>query len=294
MADSDTPFWAKDIPEGAFISHAPSYKVGTYFSLFEEHIFKNAETGDIRYYVYDPIKHGASPDGVYPVLFFFHGAGNSLQGINVINYSMAELYASPAYQKTIGGAYIVVPVTNERVTADGQLENGWSGPYYEPVITIKRQFFDAHKANAGKGIFLGTSDGAFFVWGMLARYSGEMDIAVPVSGGFIPDEEKLAEIQANGTLILSMHGKHDELVPFNNLVTPHLEKLKKFSNIILYHPDWVRNGDGGIAQMNPGGMQMGQHCLCNQVGANLMFDDGTPYDEVLFPEGMTGWIRDHK
>jgi len=24
------------------------------------------------------------------------------------------------------------------------------------------------------------------------------------------------------------------------------------------------------------------------------YDDGRPYDAELFPEGMTGWIRDHK
>lgn len=294
MSDFEEPSWAKDIPQGKFISHSPSYKAGEFYKLFDQYSYANKETGDIKYYVYDPVKHGADSSKKYPLLMFFHGAGNSMQGLNVINYSMAELYASPAYQKTIGGAYIIVPVANEKINEAGDLENGWGGPYYEPVISIKRNFIEEHKSNIGKTFFLGTSDGAFFLWGCLSRYSKEIDVAVSVSGGFIPDEAKLEEIKNNGTLILSMHGVHDELVPYNDLVTPHLEKLRKFDNIILWHPEWVYNGDGGIAQMSPGGMQMGQHCLCNQVIANLMFDDGKPYNKELFPEGMTGWIRDHK
>lgn len=287
------PVWAKDIPEGEFISHSPSYEVGKYFDLFDEYSFPNEPTGDIKYYVYDPIKHGADPNGKYPVIMFLHGAGNSREGIKVINYSMAEYYASPAYQKTMGGAYLLVPVANERLSPEGDLENGWSSAYCEPLISIKRNFIEEHKTNTGKFFIMGTSDGSFLTWTFISRYSKEIDVAVAVSGGFIPDEEKLKEVQKNGTLILSMHGRRDEFVPFNDLVTPHLEKLSKFENIITYYPEWVRNSDGGIAQFNPF-TEMGQHCLCNQVIANLMYDNGKPYDADLFPEGMTGWIRAHK
>lgn len=287
------PVWAKDIPEGEFISHFPSFRAGLYFDLFEECYWPSPRTGDIKYYLYDPIKHGANPDGKYPVILFFHGSGNSLDGQVVINYSMAEPYASPAYQETIGGAYILVPVANETRNAEGRIENGWGTDYCEPIIELKTKFCEEHKANVGKSFFMGTSAGGFMVWELLKGYSDKMDVAVPISGGIIPDEEKLSEIRANGTLILSMHGKHDELVPYDEVVTPHLDKLKKFDNIILYHPDWVRNGDGGIAQMNPW-VEMGQHCLNNQVTANLVYDNGKSYDEELFPDGMTGWIRDHK
>lgn len=54
-----------------------------------------------------------------------------------------------------------------------------------------------------------------------------------------------------------MHGKHDKLIPFDDLVAPHLEKLSKFDNIITWYPEWIHNSNGGIAQMATGGMQMG-------------------------------------
>lgn len=287
------PEWAKDIPEGDFISHFPSYVGGKYFHLYDEYSFPSEKTGAIRYYVFDPIKHGADPEGKYPVLFFFHGQGNSMDGIMAINYSMAEFFATDDYQKTMGGAYIVVPLANENRNETGKVEHGWGPDYAETIMELKRSFYREHSENAGKSFFLGTSAGGFFVWGLLAEYSKEIDVAVPVAGGNIPGDSKLDEIRANGTVILTMHGKHDELVPFNEVVTPHIDKLLSLDNVSTYYPDWVRNGDGGIAQMNPW-VEMGQHCLNNQVTSNLMFTDGTSYDSELFPDGMTGWIRDHK
>lgn len=289
----EEPIWAKDIGEGDFISHFPSFKSGAGINLFEEFLFFGKECGDIRYYVYDPIKHGADPEGIYPVLFFFHGMGNSMDGKIVINYSMAEFYATQEYQKEMGGAYIVVPVAKERRNENGQVENSWGPKYAETIMDLKRNFCNINEKNVGKSFFFGTSAGGFFVWELLKKYSKEIDVAVPVSGGEIPDEKALDEIRDNGTIILSMHGKHDEFVSFDEAVAPHIEKLKKYANVICYYPEWVRNGDGGIAQLNPW-LEMGQHCLCNQVTANLKYDDGRGYDDLLFPNGMTGWIRDHK
>lgn len=287
------PEWARDIPEGEFISHFPSYVGGRNFHLYEECLFPSKTAGDLRYYVFDPVKHGADPKGQYPVLFFFHGMGNSLDGIMAINYSMAEFFATEEYQRTMGGAYVVAVLANESRDETGRVGNSWGPSYEEPVMELKRAFYREHAKNVGKSFFFGTSAGGFFVWGLLAHYSKEMDVAVPVAGGNIPDETKLMEIKENGTLILSMHGRHDELVPFSTVVEPNLPNLLKFDNIITYYPEWVRNGDGGIAQMNPW-VEMGQHCLNNQVTSNLMYTDGTSYDPVLFPEGVTGWIRDHK
>lgn len=46
----------------------------------------------------------------------------------------------------------------------------------------------------------------------------------------------------------------------------------------------------GVASVNYG-MEMGQHCIINQIQANLIYHDGTCYDERL-PKGVTGWIRE--
>lgn len=289
----ETPEWAKYMKEGDFISHFPSYKSGPCIDLFDEYSFPDANVGDIRYYVFDPVKNGADPDGQYPVVMFLHGMGNSLDGKIVINYSMAEFYASEEYQKTMGGAYLIVPLANEVRNEMGQVEHTWGPDYVEPIMNLKRKFYEDHAANAGKSFFMGTSAGGFFVWEMLKTCSREMEVAVVISGGNIPEDTVLDEICANGTKLLVMHGRHDEMVSFEKEVASHLEKLESLENVTLFLPEWVRNGDGGVAQLNPW-IEMGQHCLCNQVTANLLYDDKTSYEPEIFPDGMTGWIRDNK
>ncbi|MDE7193405.1 MAG: hypothetical protein K2O14_05490 [Oscillospiraceae bacterium] len=44
----------------------PSYTGGKYFDLFDEFVYPCEKTGDMTYYAYDPIKHGADPKGTYP------------------------------------------------------------------------------------------------------------------------------------------------------------------------------------------------------------------------------------
>ncbi len=67
--------WINNIPEGAFISTNPTYEVGKYFELYENDSF----TGDtpvkttLKYYFYDPTKHGYPEKVNYPVLILLHG-----------------------------------------------------------------------------------------------------------------------------------------------------------------------------------------------------------------------------
>ena len=91
-----------------------------------------------------------------------------------------------------------------------------------------------------------------------------------------------------GVSALVACGKHDETVDFAN-IEKRLEKLESLG-FLCYFPEWVKNGDGGVASLFYG-WEMGQHCVINQVQANLIFDDGTPYDTRL-PRGATGWIKD--
>ncbi|MCQ2520349.1 MAG: hypothetical protein MJ107_07455 [Lachnospiraceae bacterium] len=286
-----TPIWIDEIPEGEFVSYYPSYEAGKYFDLFEKKVFPNETVGDLTYYVYDPIKHGAAADGKYPVIFFYHGRGNSFVGELVINYSMAELYSSPEYQKSMGGAYLVTVVANEEQDENGRTTSSWNPDYCKPLIDLKKAFYKEHADNAGKSFFMGTSAGAYMVWTMLPEYYTEMDVIVPIAGSNIPDDETLEKVKEHGTEVFIIHGRHDELVPFDYSIGDREEHLKSLSNFTCYFPEWVHNADGGIAHLDYGA-QMGQHCVNNQVQCNLIYDDGTPYDE-RWPEGMTGWIRDH-
>lgn len=290
---SAMPVWAKDMQNDEFISYAPSYKTKIYFDLFDKYVCPCAETGDITYYVYDPVKHGAAADQTYPVLLWLHGASNSIDGISCIMCCGAEQFASPQYQQEMGGAYLIVPLANEKRLEDGRIYGTWGerNLNYAPVIKkICDTVCNNHKNTIGKRFVMGASSGGFFTWKLLEDYPGYFDAAIPIASGYVPSDETLDKISAGQTALLIAHGRRDEMADFASVILPRMEKLQSLKNCICFFPEWVYNGDGGIASVHFG-MEMGQHCMINWIQSNLIFDNGEPADKRL-PRGITGWIRD--
>ncbi len=286
------PEWAKYLKEGEFISRSVTYKCRAYLDLFDEYVYPCTETGDIKYYVFDPVKHGADPDKKYSVVMFLHGASNSLMGKDCVMCCGAEQYASPKYQEEMGGAYIIVPCANEKRLENGDIEGTWGDtrlPYHIPVKAIFDKVADKNRDNIGKKFVLGASSGGYFTWRLLEEYPDYFDGAVPIASGYVPDEESLLKIGESKSRILVMHGKHDEMADFDRCIAPFLGVFERMGNCELFLPEWVYNGDGGVASVFYG-FEMGQHCMINWVQANLVFDDGRVADERL-PGGVTGWIR---
>ena len=97
-SNKSTPPWAKEIPEGSFISYEPTYKVGEYFDRFHKDSFEK-----MSYYFFDPTEHGYQKGKQYPLFIFMHGTSNALEGDVCINYAGAEFYSKEEYQKPVGG-----------------------------------------------------------------------------------------------------------------------------------------------------------------------------------------------
>ncbi len=285
------PEWAKYLKEDEFISYSTTYKSKIYFDLFDEYNYESPE-GDIKYYVYDPVKHGADPDGTYPVLMWLHGASNSLMGVGCIMCCGAEQYASPAYQEAMGGAYIIVPLANEKRTEEGRILGAWDESYCERIKSIYDIVCEKYSANTGKKFVLGASSGGRFTWNLLEYYGDYFDCAVPIASTYMPSYETLDSFEKSGIKIFIAHGNHDEMAVFDDIITPYLEKLSTLKNCFCFFPEWVYNGDGGVSSVFYG-FEMGQHCMINWIQQNLMFDKGKAADERL-PEGMTGWIKANK
>ena len=123
-----TPPWINEIPEGAFVTGEPTYPTGKYFNRF-----KKDEAFGLKYYYFDPTEHGYPKRDDYPLLIFFHGTSNALEGELCINYSGSEMYASDDYQKDLGGAYILMPMANEYRDENGRVQGAWEVEYVEPV-----------------------------------------------------------------------------------------------------------------------------------------------------------------
>lgn len=78
------------------------------------------------------------------VLIFLHGRSNALEGDICINYTGAEFYATEKYQKQIGGAYVLVPLANEKRNENGEVTDTWGETYAEPLYNLINSFIKEH------------------------------------------------------------------------------------------------------------------------------------------------------
>ncbi|MCR5721300.1 MAG: hypothetical protein K6G72_03000 [Lachnospiraceae bacterium] len=290
MGDNNRPVppWAGEMEPGDFISAAPTYEVGKFFYLFDKKLYRHASGTELKYYFYDPIKHSTGGIKKLPLLVFLHGTSNALEGDVCINYTGAELYASPKYQKSLGGAHILIPVANEYRDEAGKVQGAWSADYLESVHGLIMDFAAEKKDVIGPVILLGNSSGATFVLRLMDTYMDDFDVVIPVGGTAVAEDSVLDKYDEKGKYLFLALGKRDEFHSYKEELVPRLPRLERMKHCFIYTPDWVRNGDKGVASIYAG-IEMGQHCLMNGVQCNLMFDDGTPMDERL-PQGLTGWI----
>lgn len=282
-----TPPWANEMPEGSFISYAPTYKVGEYFDLY-----KTDNACGMKYYFFDPTENGFEKGKAYPVLIFLHGYTNSLEGDVCINYAGAEFFASPKYQKQLGGAYVLVPLANEKRNENGVVENSWSPEYVVPLYELINDFIKKHADTNGgvsKKLLWGNSAGATMTYRMGTKYPSFFNILMPVGSDEIPEDSILDLWDKNDVHLFVAMGKRDEFNDYKGKIVPRLPRLQKMKYCFMFNPDWVYNGDKGIASINFG-IEMGQHCLVNPMHCNLLFDDGTAMDKNL-PDGLIAWIN---
>lgn len=298
--------WGQYLSPEDYLSSSTTYDYTEALTLFEENTFtnpdKNADalTKEIKYFVYDPTEHGADPKGTYPVIYWFHGAGNAVDtemSATCVGYAGAAMFATKEYQEKMGAAYIVVPLANE-TKPNGQNAGTWgtttadgkTSIYSQVLDDLMDAFMKEHKDTVnGKLVIAGTSAGGYMACRYMLDHTSTVSGALLMAPAYTFTDEDLAKIDSADFPIWHVHGIHDELCAYSRIVTPVEEKLKAMDNYDLTPFEWVRHGDHSIATLNVG-IEMGQHCICNEVGANLMFDDGTPMAES-HPDGVTGWFK---
>ncbi len=290
LASRPTAPWLKDVDPDDFVSPYPTYPCGTILDRFKKCEYTGTDGTTLKYYFFEPAEAKTVPDKKFPLLVFFHGAGNSFVGDLCVNYTGAERYACDDYQASMGGAYILVPIANEFRNEEGRTCGTWSPEYDTVVRELVKSFIEQRSGHIGLRFFLGNSAGGRYVFHALECFPEDADVVIPVGSSEIPGDKALEEFDDAGKHLFFAMGKRDEINDFNSEVVPRLSKLSSLKNCFIFTPEWVRNGDKGIASIN-GGIEMGQHCLMNGIQANLMFDDGTPMDERL-PQGLTGWIAE--
>ncbi|MBE5778204.1 MAG: hypothetical protein E7331_02595 [Clostridiales bacterium] len=320
--------WADAMSDDMTVGTDSGYPTGAYLDLFEERTFAAIDetVGDLRYYVYDPTLNGMPRDRKYPVIFGLHGAGNALAGKVAVNYAGMEMFASPEYQQRIGGAYIVCPLANEYEGEGGKTAMTWmtikapgdlseySAKLQSLVEGYRHQdsfvarivgaesvytasllkLLEEARASftcAGKTLLTGSSAGGYASWRLLNAAMDRFDAAILMAPAYLPSEKLLERLEARGIPVLLCHARHDEVIPFDLTIRPHLERYAAMANVQTFLPELVFNRDGSVASNIAGTVQMGQHCINNALQNDLKFADGRLMNPEL-PEGVTGWMRE--
>ena len=291
MSETPTPPWANEIPEGSFISYAPTYKVGEYFDRF--HKDEDSECSGLGYYFFDPTEHGYEKGKAYPLLVVMHGTSNALEGDICINYAGAEFYSKEEYQQALGGAYILVPLAPEYRDSEGRCRGNWNEIETKKVHDVVCAFIKKHAEQNGgisKKAILGNSSGGAMTLRVTYDFPSFFNIAIPMGAPEIPGPELFDLYDENDVHLFFAIGKRDEINDFHKNVEPLIPRMQKMKHSYVFTPDWVYNGDHGIASINFG-YEMGQHCIINEMHCNLKFDDGTPMEPSL-PNGVLGWLAE--
>lgn len=193
--DNVRPEWEKYLGKEDFISYKPSYVGGTERDKFEKFTFPAEKTGDITYYLYNPTKNGAIREcGKYPLLVFIHGATNSFDGRICISHSGGEMFATADYQQKMGGgAFILVPLANEKKDENGELCDSWNEKYFPYLKDIINKTVNDNPIS--DIIIAGGSSGGYMTWGMVLNYPELFDGCIPVSSGFMPSISQLETLK---------------------------------------------------------------------------------------------------
>lgn len=279
--------WEKYMSADDFVSYMPSYKGEIYLDKFAEHSMATKDVGDITYYLFTPDKAKYASGKKFKLLVFLHGATNALAGKVCVSHSGGEMFAAEDRQKTMDGAYILVPLANEKVDENGKLSESWNEKYVKHlkkiIDTTIKECGDIDKVIIGGG-----SSGGYMTWKMLLRYPDYFAGAFPASG-FTQRGTFLKALNTKTKLFISC-SRHDEFGAFDKIKPEYLDAMEKADNAICFFPEFLRNGDKGVASLYFG-IEMGQHCMITQIQANLLYDDGSSYLPEL-PDGMSGWFRD--
>ena len=89
----------------------------------------------------------------------------------------------------------------------------------------------ASKRSAGKTLLTGSSAGGYAAWRLLNAAPDRFDAAMLMAPAYLPSEKLLDKLQARDIPVLLCHGLHDELVPFDLTVRPHLEHYASMANV---------------------------------------------------------------
>ena len=183
-------------------------------TAFKKETFAASNGINLPYRIYVPEDY--SEDYAYPVVIFFHGAGErGTDNEKTLNNVIPNLYikkTSPFYH-----AIVIVPQCPENMQwVDTPWANGNytldNVPISKPMtaaVELLDSVIETYSVNTDRQYVMGLSMGGFGTWDLIMRYPERFAAAIPFCGGADPKQaENLAKIP-----IWTFHDTTDPTVP---------------------------------------------------------------------------------
>lgn len=175
--------------------------------------FEN-EKGVLPYRIYKP-KPSVSQADSFPLILFFHGAGErGNDNVKQLTH-VAEIFTDPANQAQFP-AYVAAPQCAENhrwVEVDWSLSQhdmpAQISKYAGLSIDLLDSLIAKYPVDTSRIYITGLSMGGFATWDLTARFPNKFAAAVPVcGGGDVKQAEKIAHLP-----LRVFHGAKDKVVP---------------------------------------------------------------------------------
>ncbi len=292
---ADSP-WADLIPEGSETGTAPVHaeQNATLAEEFEIRTFSSVDdrVGDLQYYFYAPEGAEESDEG-YPLIFVCHGGSASSMAAESID---GMIWASEERQEMLGGAYLVYPIANERTVGTWGTADAETGElvYLDTLKALLADVIANENVDTSKIAISGISIGGYMAWSLYMDSPSTFACMYLTSAAWDyiqPTAEDFALVDALDTPIWIIHAEHDERTTYTTYVEPNEYYFKTIDNIRYTRLDWVRFGDKKIVSkyIERTGEELGQHASQYAIGQNMIYSDGTPYNEN-YPDGFVAWL----
>lgn len=173
-------------------------------------------------------------NGTYPVLLFFHGAGErGNDNTSQMSY-ISELIETEEFKSKSCIAIIPqCPLNSIWVDADWTQSKSVFKDNPENSMMLTFNLLDYiiknYSADTNRMYVMGISMGGFATWDIITRYPGKFAAAVPICGG--GDETKAERI--GNTPVWAFHGSKDKLVNVSR-TRNMVNTLKTLNNYVKY------------------------------------------------------------
>lgn len=300
---TDTSCWTQET--SSIASHGYVLGAGV-IDLFSSHVMEtgNPVIGAMDYYLYNPIEHGADPNGEYPLLVMFHGANNGGKN-NKTCGALTDwmIYASTDYQEKLAGSYILFPKANEYTSPHTAVIHGISHTYcntgtwmtqVDGTSVYSQALADlvtklCAEYSIRRVYVMGTSAGGYMAWRFAIDHPELCDKVVAVAPAYTPTLKELQALGEHHIGIWVIHGLQDSNCPILTFTGPIVDQLEQMPEARISILDVVRFGDKRIVSVISNGKDIGQHLAQFAVGQNMLYADGTAYD-VRYPDGLIAWL----